>query len=552
MRGWLRVSLLSLLALLCLTAGAAAAETGGYIIRLEPRISLLGGEAALPEGVEEIYAPENLYRTEDEALIRELEAAGLLVYAEPDYPVELLDGPNDPAWTAGRQWDLEMVGMPAVWSWSVDGQAADGTRIRIGIVDSGVYAEHEAFRNTHFVPGVNFLAKEGTEERTQTPDTYGHGTFVAGIIAAGVNDGVGTAGIAPGAELMPIKCFEGQSGQLADVIAGIYAGVDGGCRILNLSLGLPEKWASQPLIDAIAYAAERDVIVVGAAGNSGGTDLMYPAAFDTVVGVGFVDSAGVVASKSHRNESVLVTAPGVSLYGPGISGPDRYTTGGGSSYATAEVSAAAALALSMDPELTPEEFMLLLSRSAEDRGDPGYDTSYGHGILRIDALLALLKNGCYGLDPGTGPVAVVRASGLTPGAILRAAQVIHDENGAQQAVLLTTLTAGEDGTLKERLALSGGRVTLMLLTEDWLPAMDCWRGEFPEEDPAPPEDPEVPPEDPEVPPEDPEVPPEEPEVPPEDPEVPPEDPEEPGEGGDSAPPEDTGAGAGPTPSEKTE
>ena len=159
--------------------GAAARgvhQGGGYVLGVIPKFFE-------DEGVEAIYAPEHLYRTDDEALIAQLEEAGLLAYAEPDYPVELMEAPNDPGWTEGKQWDLEAIGMPYAWERGIDGRAADGTRIRVGIVDSGVYAEHQDLKNAHFVPGVNILAEEGTEERSNTTDTYGHGTFVTGIMA---------------------------------------------------------------------------------------------------------------------------------------------------------------------------------------------------------------------------------------------------------------------------------------------------------------------------------------------------------------------------------
>jgi len=478
MAGTLRHGLLSLLAFLCLTVGAAAAEHDGYIIRLEPRVDLLGEDAALPEGVEEVYGPENLYKTADRELIAQLEEAGLLAYAEPDYPVELLEISDDPGWGSEKQWDLEAIGLSYAWARGIDGQAADGTRIRIGIVDSGVYGEHEDLQNAHFVPGVNILAQEGTAERSNTVDTYGHGTFVAGIIAAEAGNGIGTAGIAPGAEIMPIKCFDDKTSTMSALIEGIYAGVNGGCRILNLSLGVSANVLKfQFLEEAIAYAAQRGVIVVAAAGNDGTTTLKYPAAFDSVIGVGFVDRSGAVASKSHRNESIFVTAPGIGLYGLGIDGTDSYTSGGGSSYATAEVTAAAALALSADPGMTPETFMALLSRTAEDRGDTGYDTSYGHGALRIDRMLAEPLGSVHTEASGAGSVAVIRAVGLNPGTLANAIRVTYDENGAQEAYLLTTLTVDENGTLKGQVELPAeGRVSLMLLDQDWCPVISRWNG----------------------------------------------------------------------------
>lgn len=486
MKRMIRQGLLSLFALLCLTAGAAAAEHHGYIIRLEPRVSLLGEEAPLPEGVEEVYGPENLYRTEDETLIRELEEAGLLVYAEPNYPVMLLEEPNDPGWTEGMQWDLTAVAMPSVWELGADGAAADGTRVRIGVIDSGLYAEHEDLLEAHILPGVNVLAEEGTEERSDTSDAVSHGTFVTGTIAAVAGNGIGIAGMAPGAEVMPIKCFASNTTDVADVVAGIYAGVDAGCRVLNMSFGVPFAKAGQALADAVAYAAERDVIMVAAVGNSGTTTTLYPAGYSEVIGVGSVGRTGTVSAFSHKNQSVYVTAPGGNLYGLSTGSPDSYKTGSGTSFATAEVTAAAALALSLDPTLTPEEFMVLLRQTVTDCGETGYDTSYGYGTLNLERLLSLLQGGCYTMESPEGEeVAVVRASNLTPGSSVSAIQVIYDENGAQEAFLLTALTVGADGTLKEQMELpsGGGRVSLMLLNQDWCPVISQWSGLVTPKDP---------------------------------------------------------------------
>jgi len=481
----IRRGLLTLLFLLCLSGTTLAAEHHGYIIRLEPRVDLLGGEAALPEGVEEVYGPENLYETADEALIAQLEEAGLLVYAEPNYSVELLEEPNDPGWTEGTQWDLAAVKMPAVWELGLDGMAADGTRVRVGVIDSGLYAEHEDLKGAQILPGVNVLAEEGTEERSDTSDAVSHGTFVTGTIAAVAGNGVGIAGMAPGAEVMPIKCFASNTTDVADVVAGIYAGVDAGCRVLNMSFGVTYAKAGQALADAVAYAAERDVIMVAAVGNSGTTTTLYPAGYDTVIGVGSVGKTGTVSAFSHKNPSVFVTAPGGSLYGLSAAGTDSYKTGSGTSFATAEVTAAAALALSLDPTLTPEEFMVLLQQTVTDCGEAGYDTSYGYGTLDLERLLSLLRGGCYTLESPEGEnVAVVRASDLMPGSTASAVQVIYDENGAQEAFLLTVLTVGEDGTLKGQIELpSEGRVSLMLMDENWCPVISQWKGQLTPKDP---------------------------------------------------------------------
>ena len=490
-----RILLLFLLALLCLTVGASAAEHDGYIIRLEPGMALLSERQSLPEGVEEIHGDRHLYKTADEALIAELEAAGLLVYAEPDYPVYLLELPDDPM--LDDQWDLPVIGMERVWERGITGQQADGTAVRIGIIDSGLYAGHEDLADSRILRGVNLLAEEGTEERYDTSDAVGHGTFIAGTIAAAMGNGLGVAGIAPGAEILPLKSFDSAKGSVSDVVEAIYAGVDAGCRVLNMSFGVEEAFAGQALAEAIAYAAERDVILVAAVGNSsgggtGGDPLLYPAAYEEVIGVGAVDREKEISYFSHRNSSVCVVAPGEALLSLDISASDGYKTGKCTSFAAPEV-AAAALALSVDPELTPEEFGALLRASSEDLGETGYDTVYGHGLLNIAALLDLLESGCYLLPTVAEESVFIRFRGEAS-CRLRAVSAVRDAGGMQVSLRVTALTVGEDGTLRRELSVpEGEQVRFLLLDENWRPVLNDWSSVFLE---APPEEtpPETPPE----------------------------------------------------------
>jgi len=473
--------LVSLFAVLALTAGASAEEHDGYIICLKPQVALLSERQVLPDGMEEIYAARNLYKTTDEALIAELEETGLLLYAEPDYPVRLMEEPNDPAWVDGTQWDLSVVDMSFAWERGITGALPDGEPVLIGVLDSGLYASHEDLEGAGIVSGVNLCAEEGTAARQDTTDAVGHGTFITGIISAVAGNGRGMAGMAPGAAVMPLKCFTRTTGYISDIVEGIYTGVDAGCRILNLSFGVGEDWADQTLADAVAYAAQNGVIMVAAAGNipsgsSGNDPLLYPAAYDSVIGVGAVNGSGDITRFSCQNESVYVTAPGDSLYSLSSKSAAGYRRDSGTSFATAEVTSAAALALSVDPDLTPEEFMALLRQSVTDRGEEGYDTVYGYGMLNVSRLLELLHSGCYVSDSEEGTVAVIRSENLVPGSSVQVIRAVHDENGAQVELQVIPWTVAEDGTLKGRVSLreAGGVISLLLLDEASCPLMGRW------------------------------------------------------------------------------
>jgi hypothetical protein len=139
------------------------------------------------------------------------------------------------------------------------------------------------------------------------------------------------------------------------------------------------------------------VIVVSAVGNGGSTARYYPAEYDTVIGVGAVDSGGAVYYRSNHNDSVLVTAPGVDVRTTAASG--GYTTATGTSFAVPQVSAAAAILRAIDGTLSPASVRALIAGTAEDRGEAGYDPYYGYGILNIAGCIAALDVGTGGNLP---------------------------------------------------------------------------------------------------------------------------------------------------------
>ena len=158
-------SLLAALYCLLFTTPARAVEGSGYIFRLTESVELLSGNESLPEGVDTVYAPEGLFRTDDEALLRELEEAGLLEYAEPDWVVTLQDVPNDPGYTDGKQWELSALHMEYAWNNGITGKQENGTPVRIGVVDSGVFAAHEDLNGTAIISGTNYCVSADSAER---------------------------------------------------------------------------------------------------------------------------------------------------------------------------------------------------------------------------------------------------------------------------------------------------------------------------------------------------------------------------------------------------
>ena len=278
-----------------------------------------------------------------------------------------------------------------------------GRGVRVGVIDSGV-APHSDLSG-RLVAGWNYL--DGTDE---TGDSLGHGTFVAGLIA-GYSELEGMIGAAaPVAIVVPLKVADGQSLYVSDIVKAIYEGVDRfHCQVLNLSLGTERDMDS--LREAAAYAEEHGVSLVAAAGNSGNDTLYYPAAYDTVVGVGSVTDLGEVYARSNRSAGVFLTAPGAEVWG--LSHTGGYCQKTGTSFATPLVSGAVAVLLGMDASLTPAQIREILAQSAADKGEPGYDTAYGYGILSVGgSIQALFAGGdCYIAESRGGSTRIFNRTG---------------------------------------------------------------------------------------------------------------------------------------------
>ncbi|MEJ2558050.1 MAG: S8 family serine peptidase, partial [Anaerolineae bacterium] len=193
---------------------------------------------------------------------RELETVTALrqnpnvLYAEPNYIAYALDTiPNDPGY--GSQWGLPQIKAPAAWDITTG-----GSDVTIAVVDTGIDLSHPDLSCLgKLASGWDFVNNDATPD-----DDYGHGSHVAGIAAACTNNGIGVAGVAWGARLMPVKVLNGSGGgTYEDVAIGITYAADHGADIVNLSLGGIDE--SSALADAVQYAYDHGVLVVVAAGN---------------------------------------------------------------------------------------------------------------------------------------------------------------------------------------------------------------------------------------------------------------------------------------------
>jgi hypothetical protein len=292
--------------------------------------------------------------------------------------------PNDPL--AVRQWYLGQD--KAFDAWPVL-PTLPGAGVRIAIVDSGIDGGHPEFA------GRIALAKSFVGGSALT-DQQGHGTFVAGEIAAAVGNGQGIAGIAFPAQLVIAKVVSAdRTISLAAEAAAIRWAVDHGARVVNLSLGGlrdprdPRRDTfSQLEASAIDYAVRNGAVVVAAVGNADDAPATpwpyasYPAALPHVVGVSALGRDGSVSLFSNRDAVYNdLAAPGQGIFstiprpltthgcpdlGYSDCGPDDFRLAEGTSFAAPQVAAAAALLVAADPELTADQVTALLERSADD------------------------------------------------------------------------------------------------------------------------------------------------------------------------------------------
>ena len=278
---------------------------------------------------------------------------------------------NDPY--SSRQWGMKMIGMEAAWQ-----SGLTGAGVRVAVIDGGVYTNTGEFGD-RLLPGRNMLG-----EGQSTEDSNGHGTFIAGIIGASKDNGVGIAGIAPGATIIPIKTSDDGSTQDGVSAQAIYAAVDEfHCDVINYSSGA--KQLSSGIREAVSYAVSKGVIIVCSTGNDGSTTLYYPGALEDTIGVGSINKGMERSSFSHRNKSIFVVAPGEDVYSLGQSGSVKSSSG--TSFSAPFVTGLAALLKEAHPEMNTADFKQILMRSCKDLGDAGYDVEYGYGLIQAPAAI---------------------------------------------------------------------------------------------------------------------------------------------------------------------
>jgi subtilisin family serine protease len=300
------------------------------------------------------------------------------------YPV------NDPL--AAIQWNLDVVGVADAW------RTVDGGGTVVAILDSPINFTGPDGLCAPIVHPYNALTRTPGLAALNVVSGFGHGTHIAGTVVQCTNNGIGVAGFAPGASLMPVQVLDQTgSGLSSDLVAGIDWAVAHGADVINLSLG---KECSGPygpgcsdyLVDlAIDRAIRAGVILVGSSGNQASANLAYPAAHPDVFSVGATDEEDRVWYEgpvvgSNAGTTLDLVAPGVDIVQETTAfGEYSYGSGVGTSMAAPHVTAAIALMRDADPSLSRLDVIHILRERAVDLGSPGRDPLHGYGRLSIGA-----------------------------------------------------------------------------------------------------------------------------------------------------------------------
>ena len=350
--------------------------------------------------------------------------------------------------------DITVQIIEEVLPWGIDRIDAEvvqdqnkGQGVRVAILDTGIDLDHPDLRvagNVTFVP-----------ETTSGDDDHGHGTMVAGIVAALDNE-IGVVGVAPEAELYSVKVLnQNGSGVCSVILSGIEWAIDNDMQVINMSFGslggLPVS-----LIEALQKAHQAGIVLVAGAGNSGDLDIIYgPARYEAVIAVGATNQQDARASFSCTGSTLELMAPGVGI--PSTARGGGYSSGSGTSLSTPHVTGMAALLIASGV-LSNVEVRQLLRDTTQDLGASGWDSWYGYGLVSAAEAMAvtspetITSNNASSNNESTDkipPTTTIEISGL------------QGNEGWYRSEVTVELTAadnvGGSGVAETQYSLDGGR-----------------------------------------------------------------------------------------------
>jgi hypothetical protein len=358
---------------------------------------LFAGAAASSIGLARIYRLAIPFTRDAAEAAAQLGLVNALEYAEPNYffqlepdmsvsASELSVLPGDAL--LNKLWGLDNSGqtggkadadIDAPEAWEI---ITGSMTITVAIIDTGIDYTHPDLDDGRVRTDMD---RDFVNNDNDAMDDNGHGTHVAGTIAAEANNGIGVSGIMWQAQILPLKVCDSHGSCPAAAIAdALYYAANHGARVVNMSLG---GGCSAVIADAVNYAYfDKGVVVVASAGNDGGS-VGFPARHDAAISVGATDYRDRQAYFSNYGDYLDVVAPGVTIISsvPGAG----YEAFSGTSMAAPHVTGVVGLLLSQRPGLTNGQVAAILAASADDLGAVGKDRVYGAG--RVNAHRALLE-----------------------------------------------------------------------------------------------------------------------------------------------------------------
>jgi len=384
-------------------AGGGAGENWarGYIL-VQPRAGLasdkfdeivrgkggrsLGRIANLP--VHKIAVPENA----EDAVVRALSKNPSIKFAEKDMlvaPDEFI--PNDSKYTS--EWHLPIIQAPEAWALS------QGDGVVVAVLDTGVYGAHPDL-SSKMLDGWNVVSND-----TDTSDIMGHGTAVAGFVGAASNNLIGVASVGFNAQIMPVRITNRSDGAAyySDIAKGLNWAANNGAKIANISFVVVN---SSSVSTAAQYMRNKGGVVVSGSGNSnvdlGSADNPY------IIVAAATTSNDTKASFSNYGDYVDISAPGAGVLTTNRSG--GYNSWSGTSFSSPITAGVAALVMSANPNLSPDQVEMVLESSADDLiSGVDWHVYYGHGRVNAAAAVQMALN--TPAEDSQAPVVTVFAPG---------------------------------------------------------------------------------------------------------------------------------------------
>lgn len=338
-----------------------ANEGSAYILSFQSEIdeqTILDSGASIIKTMK--HQPIAVIEANEEAISR-LQLADNIITIEKDGIVKV---------AAQRvNWGVKPIQIPRAWQTGYTGKG-----IKIAVIDTGI-GPHD---DLNVIERISFVGSEPSIN-----DLNGHGTHIAGIIAA-LDNGIGVKGIAPDAQLYSLKVFDSDGkGYTQDVLEAIDWAIEHEIDIINLSLTSEADLAAYENLVNLAY--KKGILVVGAAGNSTSTDVTidnvkYPAKYTNVIAVSSVDQTGKKGYFSSIGPAVEVAAPGVNIYSTYVN--NSYDILQGTSLATAFVTGHLALLKEAYPSLNNTQLRKIMVDASVDLGPKGRDPVFGYGLIQ--------------------------------------------------------------------------------------------------------------------------------------------------------------------------